>query len=149
MATMVDKKRERAEVNERIGLTVKALLRYRGMTARQLGDAIGEPETTVSKLTKGRQVWQAATLHDTAEVLAVELPMLFEGPTDALVSLGMSEADAEVLLRNSGIARNVGRRGLEPQSAALKERRSAIELAARAGDPSKSPEPAGYVPQAA
>lgn len=78
MATLMDRRADRAAANERIGTTVKALLRFRGMTARQLGDAIGEPETTLSKLIKGRQSWQAVTLHDTAAALTVDLPVLFE-----------------------------------------------------------------------
>lgn len=103
METLMERRADRAAANVRIGTTVKALLRFRGMTARQLGDAIGEAETTLSKLIKGRQSWQAVTLQDTATALSVDPAVLFESPMSALGRAGMAPDDAAALLRNAGM----------------------------------------------
>lgn len=164
METLMERRAERTRTNERIGRTVKALLRYRGMTARQLGDAIGEAETTVSKLTKGRQSWQAVTLNDTADVLDVEVAVLFTSPVEALERVGMTHEAAETFVRNSGLGGGagdraamggadaddvVGRAGLEPAHVGLKAHRSATELPAPDAGTSVGPEPAGSMPKAA
>lgn len=99
----MEKQEARRCINQRIGRTVKALLRARGLTARQLGDAIGEPETTVSKLTKGRQSWQADTLQDAAKALDVEIAVLYLDAQQALEMVGLAPEAASALLRNTGL----------------------------------------------
>lgn len=90
-------------MNGRIGGTVRALLAARGMTARQLGDAIGQPETTVSKLTRGRQSWQADDLFSAAQALDVELSTLWLSPYDALREAGLNQEAALKLLGGIGV----------------------------------------------
>ena len=68
---------------------------------------------------------------------------------DLCPALADEARELVLVLVGGGGSEEVGRPGLEPGTAGLKDPRSTVELATRSADGSKGREPAGYVPIAA